>query len=104
MTLLTSIPSIFRALKPLGLDVAATVHRRRSALLQRAATNPFLLVFGEAYHPEWQATLNGGEPLPHVIVDGVVNGWIVPSLPDGGEIALTFAGQRYYVDRGGSFR
>ena len=62
----------------------------------RPTTSPFLLVFGEAYHPEWQASL-GGEPLPHVIVDGVVNGWIVPSLPDGGEISLTFAGQRYYV-------
>jgi hypothetical protein len=62
-----------------------------------STTSPFLLVFGEAYHPEWQASLNGGEPLPHVIVDGVVNGWIVPSLPDGGDIALTFAGQRYYT-------
>ncbi len=63
----------------------------------RKTANPFLLVFGEAFHPEWQATLNGSEPLPHVVVDGVVNGWLVPSLPDGGEISLAFVGQRYYT-------
>jgi hypothetical protein len=61
----------------------------------KATANPFLLVFGEAYSPEWQATL-GAQALPHVIVNGVENGWIVPSLPDGGEIALTFVAQRYY--------
>lgn len=63
----------------------------------KSTANPFLLVFGEAYHPEWQATLNGGEPLPHVIVDGVVNGWILPSLPNGGDIKLSFVGQRNYA-------
>jgi hypothetical protein len=63
----------------------------------RTTSNPFLLVFGEAYHPEWQSTLNGVQPLSHVIVDGVVNGWLVPSLPDGGEITLTFGAQRLYV-------
>ncbi|MBV9332758.1 MAG: hypothetical protein JO146_02000, partial [Candidatus Eremiobacteraeota bacterium] len=62
----------------------------------KSRTNPFLLVFNESYHPEWSATLNG-EVLPHVIVNGVANGWIVPSLPDGGEIALSFAGQQFYV-------
>ncbi len=59
-------------------------------------TDPFLLVFGEAFHPEWQATL-GSDPLPHVIVNGVSNGWIVPSLPDGGQIELNFSAQRSYV-------
>ncbi|MBV8345503.1 MAG: DUF3367 domain-containing protein [Candidatus Eremiobacteraeota bacterium] len=73
-------------LSPTALDVSA----------QKTA-NPFLLVFGEAFHPEWQATLNGSEPLPHVVVDGVANGWLVPSLPDGGEISLVFVGRRYYV-------
>ncbi len=62
----------------------------------KSTASPFLLVFDEAYHPEWTATLNG-EVLPHVIVDGVSNGWIVPSLPAGGRILLTFAGQEYYV-------
>jgi Alpha-(1->3)-arabinofuranosyltransferase len=57
---------------------------------------PFLLVFGDAYHPEWTASFNG-EPLAHVIVDGVSNGWIVPSLPQGGTIMLRFAGQRSYA-------
>jgi CHASE2 domain-containing sensor protein len=56
----------------------------------------FLLVFGEAYHPEWQATVDG-KLLSHVIVDGVSNGWVVPALPQGGTIALRFVGQRYYV-------
>jgi hypothetical protein len=59
-------------------------------------SSPFLLVFGESYHPQWSATL-AGEVLPHVIVNGVANGWIVPSLPDGGRIVLTFAGEKYYV-------
>jgi hypothetical protein len=63
----------------------------------RSTANPFLLVFGEAYHPEWQATLNGSQPLSHVIVDGVMNGWLVPALPEGGEIALRFGAQRYYI-------
>jgi hypothetical protein len=62
----------------------------------RSASSPFLLVFNEAYHPGWRATLNG-EPLPHVVVNGVANGWIVPSLPAGGSIILTFAAQTYYV-------
>jgi hypothetical protein len=62
----------------------------------KSSASPFLLVFNEAYHPEWSATLDG-EVLPHVIVNGVANGWIVPSLPGGGEIALTFAGQQFYV-------
>ncbi|MGA2760018.1 MAG: hypothetical protein ABSF08_06850, partial [Candidatus Cybelea sp.] len=56
----------------------------------------FLLVFGDAFHPEWQATVNG-KLLNHVIVNGVSNGWIVPALPQGGTIALRFAGQRYYI-------
>lgn len=75
-------------------------NRRSTTALDVTAkktVNPFLLVFGEAFHPEWQATLNGSEPLPHVIVNGVVNGWLVPSLPDGGEISLVFVGQRYYA-------
>lgn len=62
----------------------------------KSSASPFLLVFNEAYHPEWSATLNG-EVLPHVIVNGVSNGWIVPSLPAGGDIALSFAGQQFYV-------
>ncbi|MGA7202555.1 MAG: alpha-(1-_3)-arabinofuranosyltransferase family protein [Candidatus Cybelea sp.] len=39
----------------------------------KASAAPFLLVFGDAYHPEWQATLNGNV-LNHVIVNGVSNG------------------------------
>ena len=56
----------------------------------------FLLVFGEAYHPEWRATLDG-KVLPHVVVDGVANGWIVPSLPAGTTIRLSFVSQQYYI-------
>ncbi len=70
---------------PTSLDVTA-----------KSTANPFLLVFGEAYHREWEATLDG-QPLPHVIVNGVENGWIVPSLPDGGRIALDFTAQRSYA-------
>jgi len=62
----------------------------------KSAGSPFLLVFGEAYHPEWRATLDG-RVLSHVVVDGFANGWIVPNLPGGGQIVLTFVGQQYYV-------
>jgi hypothetical protein len=65
----------------------------------KSSASPFLLVFNEAYHPEWSATLNG-EVLPHVIVNGVANGWIVPSLSASGDIALNFAGQQFYVISG----
>jgi hypothetical protein len=59
----------------------------------------FLLVFGDAFHPEWQATVDG-KLLDHVIVNGVSNGWVVPALPQGGTIALRFAGQRFYLIAG----
>ena len=59
----------------------------------------FLLVFGDAFHPEWQATVDG-KLLDHVIVNGVSNGWVVPALPQGGTIALRFAGQRLYLIAG----
>jgi hypothetical protein len=65
----------------------------------KANAAPFLLVFGDAYHPEWQATVNGNV-LNHVIVNGVSNGWVVPVLPQGGTIALRFVGQRYYIVAG----
>ena len=65
----------------------------------KSAASPFLLVFNEAYHPEWSATLDG-QVLPHVVVNGVANGWLVPSLPTGGSIVLTFAGQALYVIAG----
>ena len=61
--------------------------------------NPFLLVFGEAYHPEWRRRSTASR-LPHVIVNGVANGWIVPSLPNGGHIVRRLRGQRYYVIAG----
>lgn len=57
---------------------------------------PFLMVFGEAFHPHWRATLEG-EPLTHVVVNGLSNGWVVPNLPDGGKIVLTFDGQQSYL-------
>jgi Alpha-(1->3)-arabinofuranosyltransferase len=85
---------------PRTQQFSLTWQRRSPTALKitaRSTSNPFLLVFGEAYHPGWQATLNGTQPLSHVIVDGVVNGWVVPALPDGGEIALSFGAQRYYV-------
>jgi hypothetical protein len=92
--------------EPVGLPrtqpFALTWHRKSPTTLDvtaRNTSNPFLLVFGEAYHPEWQATLNG-EPLTHVVVDGFANGWIVPSLPSGGKISLTFTAQRYYLIAG----
>ena len=87
---------------PLTRDFGLVWQRRSTTSLDVTAAgsaSPFLLVFDEAYHPEWKATLDG-EMLPHVIVNGVANGWIVPSLPDGGKILLTFTGQQYYVIAG----
>jgi hypothetical protein len=75
---------------PTAIDVTVPVHANAAS---------FLLVFGDAFHPEWQATVNG-KLLNHVIVNGVSNGWIVPALPEGGTIALRFAGKRYFVIAG----
>jgi hypothetical protein len=75
---------------PTSVDVSVPV---------KANAAPFLLVFGDAYHPEWEATVNG-KLLDHVIVNGVSNGWVVPALPQGGTIALRFIGQRYYIVAG----
>jgi hypothetical protein len=88
---------------PLGLpptaDLGLRWHRPSSTSITVSApstSSPFLLVFDEAYHSGWRATLDG-KPLPHVVVNGVANGWIVPRLPAGGSIVLTFAAQTYYV-------
>jgi uncharacterized membrane protein YfhO len=85
---------------PQTKSFALNWHRRSPTALDVTAgrsANPFLLVFGEAFSPEWQATLDGA-PLKHVIVNGVSNGWVVPALPDGSsQINLTFVGQRYYI-------
>ena len=93
-------------LDPVGLprtrDFGLAWDRRaptRIDVTSKSTSSPFLLVFGEAYHPEWRATLDG-EVLPHVVVNGVDNGWIVPSLPSGGTIALSFAAQQYYIIAG----
>jgi hypothetical protein len=74
----------WRRLSETGINVTAPPNR-----------NAFLLVFGSAFHPEWQAEVNG-HPLDHVIVNGVSNGWLVPDLPAGGTIALRFTAQRSY--------
>lgn len=84
---------------PRTQDFGVTWQRRSPTAIDvtaKATDVPFLLVFGEAYHPEWTARLNG-EVLPHVIVNGVSNGWIVPRLAASSQIELSFAGQQYYV-------
>ncbi len=75
----------WKRLSPNGIDVAVP-----------AGAQPFLLVFGSGFHPEWQATVDGSV-LNHVIVDGVDNGWVVPSLPQGRTIALRFTAQPSYI-------
>ena len=96
--LLTLAPAALPRTRDFGV-----VWQRRSPtsvdVTARKTASPFLLVFGEAYHPEWRATLDG-TVLTHVVVNGVSNGWIVPALPDGGQISLTFGGQTYFVMAG----
>ncbi|MGZ3576754.1 MAG: hypothetical protein ACXVA3_15910 [Vulcanimicrobiaceae bacterium] len=60
------------------------------------AVAPFLLVFGESYHPHWKAFLNGRE-LTHIEADGFANGWIVPGLHPGEQITVRFTAQRWFV-------
>ncbi len=80
-------------------SVALSWTRRSPTQLEvsvKNATRPFLLVFGESFHPRWQATLDG-KRLTHVSVDGLANGWLVPRLPgSGARIVLSFAAQRAY--------
>jgi hypothetical protein len=88
--------------QPRTRDFGVVWQRRSQTALDvtvKSTATPFLLVFGEAYHPEWRATFDG-TVLTHVIVNGVANGWIVPSLPNGGQITLTFGGQTFYVISG----
>lgn len=40
------------------------------------ATEPFLLVFHESFHPSWRVTVSG-QTFPHLLVDGYANGWLV---------------------------
>ncbi|MBV8196624.1 MAG: hypothetical protein JO263_00695 [Candidatus Eremiobacteraeota bacterium] len=95
MTLLSVEPISLPQTAPFGVAWQRRSPTALTATVKRTQ-NPFLLVFDEAYHREWQATLDG-QPLPHVIVDGMVNGWLVPSLPNGGQIAVTFGGQTFYI-------
>lgn len=79
------VPLKWQVLSATGINVTAPANR-----------NPFLLVFGSGFHSEWQAKVDG-HALDHVIVNGLSNGWIVPSLPQGGTISLRFTAQRSYV-------
>lgn len=79
------LPLQWNRLSPTGIDVTIPPHR-----------NAFLLVFSSAFHPEWEAKMNG-QSLVHVIVNGVSNGWIVPVMAQGGTISLRFTAQRLYV-------
>jgi hypothetical protein len=96
--LLTLAPSTLPRTRDFGV-----VWQRRSEtaidVTAKSTSAPFLLVFGEAFHPGWHATLEG-TTLTHVVVNGVDNGWIVPSLPNGGRITLTFGGQTLYIFSG----
>jgi hypothetical protein len=87
---------------PRTRDFGVVWHRRSPTaidVIAKSTSQPFLLVFGESYHPEWKATLDGAV-LTHVIVNGISNGWIVPGLPSGGRVVLTFTGQTLYVIAG----
>ncbi len=95
MTLLTVEPVSLPRTAPFGVDWQRRSPTALTVTVKRVQ-DPFLLVFDEAYHREWQATLDG-QPLPHVIVDGIINGWVVPSLPNGGEISLKFGAQALYI-------
>lgn len=95
MTLLSVEPLSLPKTAPFNVEWQRRSPTALTATVQKTSS-PFLLVFDEAYHREWQATIDG-QPLPHVIVDGIVNGWLVPSLPNGGEIAITFGAQTLYV-------
>jgi arabinofuranan 3-O-arabinosyltransferase len=53
---------------------------------------PFVLVFGESYHPEWTARYHG-RTLTHVRINGFENGWLVPNVRAGDVISLSFTAQ-----------
>jgi hypothetical protein len=85
LTATHDVPLHWRQRSPTGIDVTVPPNRKA-----------FLLVFGSAFHSEWQAKADG-RPLDHVIVNGLSNGWIVPDLPHGATISLRFTAQRSYV-------
>ena len=55
------------------------------------AVEPYLLIFSEAYHPEWQASIEG----EHLMVNGFANGWWIKKTGDY-QIILDFKPQRIY--------
>lgn len=60
-----------------------TVDRRSSSsyrVITDAASEPYLLVVGQSYHPGWRATMDGVDLGPPVVVDGYALGWWVRDL------------------------
>ncbi len=56
---------------------------------------PFWLVVGQSYGPEWAAAVEGGEILGHEIVSGFANGWYVAPDGDGPvSVSVTWPPQR----------
>ena len=58
------------------------------------ARSPFVLVFNESHHEDWQARIDGA-PLEHFKVDGYANGYWVDRAGEF-EVSIEFAPQRAF--------
>ncbi len=63
--------------------------------VQFNSSTGFVLQLHTGFDPGWTATVVGGGSLEHIRVDGVINGWIVPSGT--GTIEIAYQGQRAYA-------
>ena len=54
-----------------------------------------VLVLWQAYAPGWQATDSGGGALPHLLVNGWANGFVLSGQSAQGPIEVTFTPQRW---------
>lgn len=67
------------------------------------AQENFIMVFGEAYHPNWEITLTDSDtgeqiflkPEDHFIINGYANAWNIP--PGNWDFELRFKSQRIYI-------
>lgn len=67
--------------------------------LRIKASQPYILVFNEAFHPDWKAYIDGREVTEHFSANGYANAWLIKKSGLY-EVVLEFWPQRLFVAAG----